>query len=215
MRAIIIRDRKRCTTGGGRLMAFGATIAQELANTVLVDAAFVENGLVLQETEGIYNNFGEYQAGSTIETDVIFVQAPISGHDRLVLEEGLRDEDLRTFWIRGDFVALRYGATEGDQFLQGRVGPPAHTFTGTTQHGAELARDAYGSTHPDWLTLYWADPALLIKLTGFGSVLYQNYEPIEGHWTNSTVYRVQRASRWGAFTEVLGIRRNPGNLNVG
>ena len=196
----------------------GSQLAQELADTVLLDATFIEKAIVLQETEGIFNQYGEFLSGALIETSLVLVSAPLvrneAGQYRMALEEGLRDESNRTFWIKGDFVPLRYGATDGDQFMLGELGRRANIFNGLTLTDAERARDVYGLDNVAWRASYVADPDMLIKLTGFGAPLYQYYERIEGHWANAPLYRAMSADRWGSFTEVRGIRRNPGNLNT-
>ena len=85
-------------------------------------------------------------------------------------------------------------------------------FTGTTKDEAGRLRDQQGVNAPAWLGHYQGNVASLIQLRGFGDPLYQRYDAIDGHWVDADQYRAYRPQRWGAFTEVTAIRRDPGNL---
>ena len=114
------------------------------------------------------------------------MQAPLTGQDRLTLEEGLRDEDLRKFWLQGDHSALRPGLTDGERILLGAFGSVAtNRFNAATLADAESARDVYGVANPTWLDGYRANTTLLIQLYGFGDPVYQSYDETDGHWVQS------------------------------
>ena len=52
-----------------------------------------------RQTPGMRNDFGEFVPGVVLELDVQVVRAPIDGEERRVLPEGLREEDVTTFWM--------------------------------------------------------------------------------------------------------------------
>ena len=186
-------------------------IANDIAASVLSHRSFQAAALLLRQTEGYYNQYGEFVEGAAIETAVSLVHAPISGQQRLTLEEGLRDEDVRTFWLLGDHPSLRYGLTDGDRFVLGWLGQSQNRFSGTSESEAAMDRDVYAIANPAWLAGYQATPTNVIQLRGFGHPVYQRYDATDGHWVNADQYRATRANRWGAFTEVMGVRRDPGN----
>lgn len=190
----------------------GSILAREVAAEVLVDPNFTEPGLLLRGTEGMRNIFGEWVEGFAIENATQLVQAPLTGQERLTVEEGLRDEDLRKFWMLGDIVALRYGLTDGDRIVLGALGPTQNRFSGATRREAEAVRDSYGVANSSWLTGYQASVGALIQLRGFGEhPIYEQYDAVDGHWAMASIYRTIRGQRWGPFTEVIGLRLDPGN----
>ena len=198
-------------------MTFGNAIAAQLTRDVLADQAFVEPGVILRATAGARNRLGEFVEGTLQETEMQLVSAPVgltgqgAAQQRQALPEGVRDADIRTFWLRGDFPSLRYGVADGDLILLGELGPETNRFTGDTRVDAETARDMYGAQNPSWLLEYRADANHLIQLGGFGSTVYQAYDPIDGTWADRPPYRAVQAARWGTFTEVVGARQDPGN----
>ena len=192
-------------------MVTSPQIANDIAASVLGHRSFQAAALLLRQTEGHRNQYGEFVEGAAIETPVSLVHAPISGQERLVLEAGLRDEDVRTFWLLGDHPSLRYGLTDGDLFVLGALGMAANRFSGVDRGEAEQARDVYAIANPAWLAMYQSTPTNVIQLRGFGHPVYQRYDATDGHWVNADQYRAMRANRWGAFTEVTGVRRDPGN----
>ena len=195
-------------------MVTGARIGVQLAADLLGDPNLSEPAIWLRNTAGHRISGGEFQAGAAIETPVSVVQAPITGQARNIVPEGLRDEDLRTFWVMGDIPSLRYGLADGDRFVMGALGANQNRFTGATIGDAESARDLYAIANPTWFASYQSNPAAnAIQLRGFGShPIYQRYDAINSHWINADVYRAADAKRWGAFTEVLSVRIDPGNL---
>ena len=193
-------------------MVQGALISSALARDLLNDPNFVEPALLLRATEGHRDpQHGEFVPGAAIETVVNIVQAPMTGQERITAPEGLRDEDLRKFWYAGDIASLRYGLTNGDRIVLGRLGTGQNRFTATTRVDAERLRDQYGVANPTWLTSYQTGAVNVIQLRGFGHPVYQRYDATDGHWTNTDTYRAVRVNRWGPFTEVMGVRQDPGN----
>ena len=194
-------------------MVSGPQIARDIAANVLTHPSFTSSAILLRQTEGYRDTNGEWVMGAEIATASSIVMAPLTGQERLTAPEGLRDEDLRKFWILGDVPALRYGLTDGDRFVLGALGPSQSVFSAAMREAAESARDVYGVANPSWLAAYRSNVANLIQLRGFaGHSLYQRYDATDGHWTNADVYRAYMAQRWGGFTEVRSVRIDPGNL---
>ena len=157
-------------------MVTSPQIANDIAASVLSHPSFQAAALLLRETEGHFNQYGEPVEGAAIETAVSLVHAPISGQQRLTLEEGLRDEDVRTFWLLGDHPSLRYGLTDGDRFVLGALGTGQNRFDGATREIAERARDTYAANNPTWLAAYQTTTTNAIQLRGFGHPVYQRYD---------------------------------------
>ena len=192
-------------------MVTGATLSRELAQEVLTDPSFTESALMLRATEGHRDQYGEFVRGADVETAIGLVSAPMTGQERLALPEGLRDEDVRKFWIIGDASALHYGLADGDRIILGQLGPSQNVFSNATKEEAEDDRDQYGIANPTWLESYRDSVVNMIQLRGFGAPIYQRYDAIDGHWANANVYRAYRPQRWGGFTEITAIRQDPGN----
>ena len=190
----------------------GAQIGYDIATALITSSAFSEAALLLRQTQGARNQYGEWEQGAGIETPVALVQAPITGQRRATLPEGLRNEDVRTFWYAGDIAGVRYGLADGDRIVLGALGPSTSRFTGASRSQAERARDGYGVANPTWLTAYQGDTDDLIQLYGFGGhPVYQRYDEVGGHWADASQYRTIAPERWGSFTELLGVRIDPGN----
>ena len=192
-------------------MVTGATISRDLAREVLADPDFVEPAIILRATEGHRNQYGEFVRGAEVATSTSLVSAPMTGQERMVLPEGLRDEDVRKFWIMGDGKALHYGLADGDRFILGMLGRTQNVFSDSTLTDVESVRDAYGVANPTWLASYRSGFVNMILLRGFGMSIYQRYDAIDGHWANVDIYRAYRPQRWGGFTEITTIRQDPGN----
>ena len=130
-------------------MVTSPQIANDIATSVLGHRSFQAAALLLRETEGHYNQYGEWVEGAAVETAVSLVHAPISGQQRLTLEAGLRDEDVRTFWLLGDHPSLRYSLTDGDRFVLGALGTGQNRFDGTTRVIAERMTGYLRCEQPD------------------------------------------------------------------
>lgn len=188
-----------------------SNISQALAFDVLTDPDFVENAILLRETEGHRDNNGRWIPGSSVETAIQAVTAPISGQDRLTLPEGIRDEDIQKFWYPGAVSAVRYGLTDGDRIVKGSRGAALNQFEGDDRTAAERARNVYANANPAWLAGYRADESLVIQIYGFGRPVYQRYDAIDGHWVDAETFRAVMVNQWDGFAEIMGCRIDPGN----
>ena len=190
-------------------MVSGPSIARDIAANVLTHPSFTSSAIVLRQTEGHRATNGQWVAGAELATASTVVNVPITGQQRLTVPEGLRDEDVRKFWLLGDEQrALRAGLTDGDRLVLGALGMAQNVFTGASVAQAERARDQYGVANPAWLAMYQSTTANVIQLRGFGGhSIYQRYDATNGHWLNAdTLPRVWRAA-------VGRIRGNPGGSN--
>ena len=189
-------------------MVTGARIAATVAASALSNVGFVESAFLLREAVGDRDDDGVWVPGAITATTVSVVQAPITGQERNTLPEGMRDSDVRKFWVMGDVASLRYGRTDGDRLILGALGAADNTFTGTSYADAVAARDAYATANPAWLAIYQVTVGGLILVQG----IYQRWDAALGVWTGADVYRSIRANRWGPFTEVMASRQDPGNV---
>ena len=124
------------------------------------------------------------------------------------MPEGMRNSDVRKFWIQGDVESLRYGQTDGDRFVLGALGAADNVFIGTSYEDALAERDAYANANPTWLAGYQATVGGLIQVQG----IYQRWDAALGGWTGADVYRSILVNRWGPFTEIMASRQDPGNV---
>ena len=193
-------------------MVTSSQLARDIAASVLTHPSFLEPCILLRSTEGHRNQYGEFVEGATQETPISCPTVPITGQERLIVPEGLRNEDIRKFYVLGDVTGLHYGLADGDRFVLGQLGSGQNRFDGPTVMAAEQLRDQYAIANPTWFAGYQSSVTGVIQLRGFGDPLYQRYDAVDGHWVNADQYRAYRPQRWGAFTEVTAIRRDPGNL---
>ena len=195
-------------------MVSGPSIARDIAANVLTHPSFTSSAIVLRQTEGHRATNGQWIAGAELATPSTVVNVPITGQQRLTVPEGLRDEDVRKFWLLGDEQrALRAGLTDGDRLVLGILGMAQNVFTGASVAQAERARDQYGVANPAWLAMYQSTTANVIQLRGFGGhSIYQRYDATNGHWLNADTYRAFGAQPWGGFVEIQAVRIDPGNL---
>lgn len=81
------------------------------------DGVFTEEGTLISAGAGSYNDFGEFQTGAGQSSTVKLVTAPVTGRERETLPEGLREKNLRTFYL-----ATQVRATEeGDGGIAGDI----------------------------------------------------------------------------------------------
>ena len=85
-------------------------VAQRLGQQ-LADSAFAETAELRKQTPGRRNQYGEWIPGDPTSATVTVVTAPVSGRERLLLPEGLRSKDLRTFYLREAVEAVLEGKT--------------------------------------------------------------------------------------------------------
>ena len=55
---------------------------------------------------GSRNDYGEYVEGTITQTDIKVVTAPLSGEERAILPEGLREIETRKFWLRENIEVI-------------------------------------------------------------------------------------------------------------
>ena len=87
-------------------------VSQRVGRRVMRRRNLRETARLLRQTDGSRDEFGEFVKGMEEAIDVEVVTAPITGRDRQVLPEGLRDRDLRTFWLQETVEAVEEG-TDG------------------------------------------------------------------------------------------------------
>ena len=107
-------------------MVTGARVAQQIAQDVLGDVDFTEPALLLRSTEGTRNQYKEWQPGAPVVREMAVVQTPMTnrdrtGQERIVLPEGVQDEDARSIWLQGGIASLHYGLSDGDRLDIRRV----------------------------------------------------------------------------------------------
>ena len=75
-----------------------------------------ESAILIREGTGTWNDYGEWQPGPESRTEIRVASAPVDGDVRLPETEGIRSEDVRTFWMAESVVAAREGedGTTGD-----------------------------------------------------------------------------------------------------
>ena len=72
----------------------------------LLSNALAEDAVLIEETMGGRNEYGEYVEGTITQTDIKVVTAPLSGEERAILPEALREIETRHFWVRHDLEIL-------------------------------------------------------------------------------------------------------------
>ena len=72
-----------------------------------------------RQTAGQRNDYGEFVPGAVVEVDVDVVSVPLSGEERQVLPEGLRERNVRTLWTTETVAAVVEGQTgnSGDHIV--------------------------------------------------------------------------------------------------
>lgn len=89
------------------------TIAERLGARLL-DSAFTEGASLIRQSAGTRNQYGEFVPGATTTTAISLVTAPITGQERLALPEGLRDRNIRKFYLDTEVQAVDEGDTGKD-----------------------------------------------------------------------------------------------------
>lgn len=87
------------------------------ANRVLRSAAFVESATLIHQTQGDHNEYGEWEPGQAVATDVDLVTVPLTGQERQLLPEGLRERNVRRFYTLNVVAAIKPGISDGDLIL--------------------------------------------------------------------------------------------------
>ena len=88
-------------------------IANRLSARIFASASLTQPGRVYRQAAGARNEFGEFVPGGFSRTNVRLVSVPMSGAERLVLPENLREVETRKFYIAGEVDAIT-DVTSGD-----------------------------------------------------------------------------------------------------
>ena len=79
----------------------------------------LEDAVLIRQAPGRYDDDGIWVSGNPTEIDIQVVAAPMSGEDREVLPEGIREKDVRNFWFLEEAEAVVPGASGGDAIRYG------------------------------------------------------------------------------------------------
>ena len=85
-------------------------IAQRLGRN-LASSAFAETATLIRQSAGMRNQYGEWIPGDPVSSSVTLVTAPLSGQQRQALPEGLRERNLRVFYLAEKVNAVIEGST--------------------------------------------------------------------------------------------------------
>ena len=80
----------------------------------MLDGPFAVDASLVQQMTGSRNEYGEFVPGATVTTVVRVVTVPLMGDERDVLPEGLREKDVRKFWMTETVMAIVSGEADGD-----------------------------------------------------------------------------------------------------
>ena len=75
-------------------------IAALVGHFVVPLAVLSENGRVYMQQEGARNASGEFAPGGFLRVNVRLITTPLTGEDRMILPEALREEEARRFFIQ-------------------------------------------------------------------------------------------------------------------
>ena len=85
-----------------------------LANRLFKSKQLTKPGRIYRQEPGTVNQFGEPCPGQFVRHDVRLATAPLTGQQRMILEEGLREEEGRMFYIKGSDVTAVADLKNGD-----------------------------------------------------------------------------------------------------
>ena len=88
-------------------------IASRVAARIFSSPSLVEDGRVYRQQAGAYNDYGEFEPGDFTRVDVRLVSVPLTGQERLILPEALRQVETRKFFIKQAVESLGT-LTQGD-----------------------------------------------------------------------------------------------------
>ena len=87
---------------------------EEIAAQAVFNNPLLVKKAVLVQRRGSRDSTGRWTEGAPTSTGVVVVTAPLAGRERDLLPEGLREQDVRKFWLQGDMVTpIR--VDDGDQ----------------------------------------------------------------------------------------------------
>lgn len=89
-----------------------APLASLVGSDILNDPNFLEDAIHISESEGHRDRGGNWVRGTRVTQPVQLVTAPISGKERETLPEGLREKNVRKFWLAPTVKVL--SGTDGD-----------------------------------------------------------------------------------------------------
>ena len=81
-------------------------ISKRLANSIFANPDKLELITLVTIDRSSRNEYGELVEGQEKHRSVEGVTAPITGRERETLPEGLRAEDVRTFWLKENVTVL-------------------------------------------------------------------------------------------------------------
>jgi len=95
------------------------TVAAQRVARRLARSPFRRPAVLRRQTPGHRNDRGRFVPGKVVDIAVMAVTAPLGGEERQVLPEGLRERDVRSFWLTERVDAVRQGSTGtgGDQIV--------------------------------------------------------------------------------------------------
>ena len=99
---------------GGYNVHMVAQVKSLAAQTSFAVAEAQEPAVLVRRSNGARNEHGEWVPADPVEINVQLVTAPTGSIVRESLPEGLRAEDLRSFWLRESVEAVAEGRTAGD-----------------------------------------------------------------------------------------------------
>ncbi len=60
----------------------------------------LESATLIHETAGMRNEYGEWVPGTTTQTTIPVITEPLTGEERLILPEALRETENRVFYVK-------------------------------------------------------------------------------------------------------------------
>ena len=90
-----------------------SSLVQQVSNDVLSINEFLTDAVLVRSSAGTYNEFGEWQEGDPVLTDIKVVMNPVS-FNRNNMPEGLQEEELMRFFVQAELEALKAGQSDGD-----------------------------------------------------------------------------------------------------
>ena len=91
-----------------------SALARTVGKDVFDDESLLEEARLLRQGAGDRNQYGENVAGAVTGLLVSVVTGAITGTDRQSVPEGVRVEDVRSFWLREAVVAAVEGVAGHD-----------------------------------------------------------------------------------------------------
>ena len=91
-----------------------APVKSLAAQTTFAIAEVLEPAVLVRRSNGARNAYGEWVPADPVAVPVQLATAPTGSRVRESLPEGLRAEDLRSFWLTEAVEAVAEGRTAGD-----------------------------------------------------------------------------------------------------